>query len=348
METTPQNKFKTQFKYYKRRQPPPSFEQVLDVRNAEHGVYFSERQPSKKLYKDSEVPYINDPSHWRTFSSKTNPGFHVITNTMSLENQMVWARRSLENYSSEEFKRNIDLPGSKLDVDDWYKDVLRRNDYIDKLRWSTLGYHHDWDTKVYSDSKSVFPSELFSLCSIVADAVGYPDFKAQAAIVNFYPMSGTLSSHTDHSELNTQHPIISISLGQSAIFLLGGSTLEVKPTSYLLQSGDIVVMEKDARLAYHAVPRIVKTDVGWTPQVMTKTSLNQSKVMPKTSLNVPEDMSNVSSKRRTENAQNEPELLSSKPESEVFEDTNSISEKELFCVKYLASHRININARQVH
>lgn len=328
METIPQNIFKTQFKYYKRKQPPPSFEEVLDVRNAEHGIYFSERSPPKNL--NTEVSDINDPSKWRIFSSKSNPGLHVMTNTMSLENQMVWARRSLENYSSKEFKRNIDLPGSMLDVDDWYKDVLQRNDYVDKLRWSTLGYHHDWDTKVYSDSKSDFPPELYSLCSLAADAIGYPDFKAQAAIVNFYPMSGTLSSHTDHSELNTQHPIISISLGQSAIFLLGGSTLEVKPTSYLLQSGDIVVMEKDARLAYHAVPRIVKT------QVMSKISLNVSGEM-------------LSKTKTSENALNGSELLSSsKPETEVFEDTIANSEKELFCFKYLANHRININARQVH
>ena len=41
-----------------------------------------------------------------------------------------------------------------------------------------------------------------------------PRYMAEAAIVNFYPMTGTLSGHTDHSEHNLAAPLLSISLGQ--------------------------------------------------------------------------------------------------------------------------------------
>jgi len=331
MEETPENKFKTEFKYYKRKQPPPTFEQVLDVHNPEHSIHFTQKQ-HKKLNINPEVTDINNPSDWKIFSSTTNPGFHVITNALTPEHQTTWARRSLEKYSSKEFKRNIDLPGSRLDdIDDWYSDVVRRSQYIDKLRWSTLGYHHDWDTKVYTDEKSVFPPELFNLCALVADAIGYPNFQAQAAIVNFYPMSGTLSSHTDHSEPNTHHPIISISLGQSAIFLLGGSSLAVKPTSFLLKSGDIAVMEKEARLAYHAVPRILKSD-NMSELASNKSVCEHSMKSEKTLL----DVKRTSEKVASRDELNEPEFVL------------TTEEKELFCAKYLECHRININARQVH
>lgn len=54
--------------------------------------------------------------------------------------------------------------------------------------------------------------------------------------------------------------ILYFSFGQTAIFLIGGRTKEEKPTGVFLRSGDIVVMSKESRLCYHAVPRIMKTN----------------------------------------------------------------------------------------
>ena len=47
------------------------------------------------------------------------------------------------------------------------------------------------------------------------------------------------------------------SFGQSAVFLIGGTTKQIRPTGILLQSGDIVIMSGGCRLAYHGVPKIV-------------------------------------------------------------------------------------------
>lgn len=49
----------------------------------------------------------------------------------------------------------------------------------------------------------------------------------------------------------------SSSFGQSAIFLIGGKSKQVKPTPLLLRSGDVVIMAGDARLAHHGVPKIL-------------------------------------------------------------------------------------------
>jgi alkylated DNA repair protein alkB family protein 1 len=67
-----------------------------------------------------------------------------------------------------------------------------------------------------------------------------------------------LSSHTDHSEKNMFAPLISISLGSSAIFLIGDTTKDIKPKAVWLKSGDIVIMSGKSRLSYHAVPKIFK------------------------------------------------------------------------------------------
>lgn len=47
------------------------------------------------------------------------------------------------------------------------------------------------------------------------------------------------------------------SFGQNAIFLIGGRTLDVKPLAIMLKSGDILIMSKESRLCYHAVPRVL-------------------------------------------------------------------------------------------
>lgn len=47
------------------------------------------------------------------------------------------------------------------------------------------------------------------------------------------------------------------SFGQSALFLIGGKTKDIKPDALFLHSGDILIMSKESRLCYHAVPRII-------------------------------------------------------------------------------------------
>lgn len=101
------------------------------------------------------------------------------------------------------------------------------------------------------------PAELSGLTSVLAKVLGFQGFKAEAAIVNYYRMNSTLAGHTDHSEVNVAAPLFSISFGQTAIFLIGGSRQEDPADAMLLRSGDVVVMSGDSRLRYHGVPKIL-------------------------------------------------------------------------------------------
>ena len=47
------------------------------------------------------------------------------------------------------------------------------------------------------------------------------------------------------------------SFGQAAIFLLGGKSKCTEPTAMFIRSGDIVLMSAEARLCFHAVPKII-------------------------------------------------------------------------------------------
>lgn len=56
--------------------------------------------------------------------------------------------------------------------------------------------------------------------------------------------------------MNLEAPLFSISFGQSAVFLIGGQEKSDPGTPILLRSGDVLVMAKESRLCYHAVPCI--------------------------------------------------------------------------------------------
>lgn len=50
------------------------------------------------------------------------------------------------------------------------------------------------------------------------------------------------------------------SFGLSAIFLIGGRSLDDKPIAILLRSGDTIIMSKESRLCYHGVPKVFSAE----------------------------------------------------------------------------------------
>ncbi|KAJ6815381.1 alpha-ketoglutarate-dependent dioxygenase alkB isoform X2 [Iris pallida] len=82
------------------------------------------------------------------------------------------------------------------------------------------------------------------------------EFQPEASIVNYFGPSDMLGGHLDDMEADWSKPIVSISLGCKAIFLLGGKSREDSPTAMFLRSGDIVLMAGQARECFHGIPRI--------------------------------------------------------------------------------------------
>jgi alkylated DNA repair protein alkB family protein 1 len=61
----------------------------------------------------------------------------------------------------------------------------------------------------------------------------------------------TLGGHCDDVEADLAQPIVSVSLGCDAVFLMGSTTRDVPPTPVMLHSGDIVVLSGQARNCFH-------------------------------------------------------------------------------------------------
>lgn len=85
---------------------------------------------------------------------------------------------------------------------------------------------------------------------------GYPA-PPEACLVNLYESDARMGLHVDSDEEAWDAPVLSISLGDTALFRIGG-TLRSDPTrSVRLASGDVCVLGGAARRAYHGVDRIL-------------------------------------------------------------------------------------------
>lgn len=129
-----------------------------------------------------------------------------------------------------------------------------------KLRWSTLGLQFDWSKRNYN--VGLPHNKIPDLLSQLAKKMAAPsmslgeEFQPEAAIVNYFGAGDMLGGHLDDMEVDWSKPIVSMSLGCKAIFLLGGKSREDEPVAMFLRSGDIVLMAGEARECFHGVPRI--------------------------------------------------------------------------------------------
>ncbi len=88
------------------------------------------------------------------------------------------------------------------------------------------------------------------------DAVsGYPH-PPEACLVNWYAAGARMGLHADADEDAKDAPVVSVSLGDRALFRVGGPRRNDPTQSVRLASGDVVVLGGPARQAYHGVDRI--------------------------------------------------------------------------------------------
>lgn len=97
------------------------------------------------------------------------------------------------------------------------------------------------------------PDDILTVWRELAD---YP-VMPEACLINHYAVSSRLGSHIDSDEADKAAPVVSISLGDDAVFHIGGLRRADPKHHLTLRSGDVVVLGGSARLAYHGVDRIL-------------------------------------------------------------------------------------------
>ena len=115
------------------------------------------------------------------------------------------------------------------------------------------GYRYDGIDPDSGKPWPAMPPAFRELAAQAAVAGSFENFAPDACLINRYAPGARMSLHQDKDELDFAAPIVSVSLGLSAIFLFGGAKRADKPNRYRLEHGDVVVWGGPSRLFFHGV-----------------------------------------------------------------------------------------------
>lgn len=123
------------------------------------------------------------------------------------------------------------------------------------LGWVTdkeRGYRYQSTHPATGKPWPAIPPELLEIWEKLAGYAKPPE----ACLVNFYADDAKMGLHQDKDETELAAPVLSISLGNTCLFRVGGLSRTDPTGSFRLSSGDIVVLGGEGRLAFHGVDRI--------------------------------------------------------------------------------------------
>lgn len=123
------------------------------------------------------------------------------------------------------------------------------------LGWVTdkaHGYRYEERHPLTGALWPAMPQVLLDLWDQLA---GWPD-PPEACLINWYDETARMGLHVDNDERAVNAPVVSISLGDKARFRLGGPERKGKTGSFVLSTGDVVVLARAARRCHHGVDRI--------------------------------------------------------------------------------------------
>jgi alkylated DNA repair protein (DNA oxidative demethylase) len=125
-----------------------------------------------------------------------------------------------------------------------------------RLGWvsDVAGYRYQ---EHHPDTGERWPDMPASLADAWRDLSGYPH-PAEAALVNLYEAGARMGLHQDRDESALDAPVVSLSLGDTALFRTGGTSRRDPTRAIRLQSGDAFVFGGPARLVFHGIDRLIE------------------------------------------------------------------------------------------
>jgi DNA oxidative demethylase len=109
---------------------------------------------------------------------------------------------------------------------------------------------------IHPATGEAWPALPDMLTKLWTDVAGY-QHPAEACLVNFYNADAKMGLHQDRDEQDFAAPVVSVSLGDTGLFRIGGTTRGGKTQSLKLASGDVLVMGGESRLCFHGIDRIM-------------------------------------------------------------------------------------------
>ena len=168
-------------------------------------------------------------------------------------------------FGPEEQRALLDAVRAALDQAPLYRPAMPRTGTPMSVRMSNFGplgwvtdrargYRYQAEHPVTGAPWPPLPDLLMRLWTEEADYPAPP----QACLINYYDAAARMGLHVDADEDAKDAPVISVSLGDEAVFRIASAPGRTGPTTRMrLFSGDVVVLGGEARRCRHGVDRIL-------------------------------------------------------------------------------------------
>ena len=131
---------------------------------------------------------------------------------------------------------------------------------VEETNFGSLGWYSDATGYRYEARHPVtghaWPAVPDMLQDLWREATGYRALP-ECCLVNLYRAGAHMGLHQDRDEAALDAPVLSVSLGDDALFRIGGTTRKAPTKGIKLCSGDVLVFGGPARLAFHGIDRLV-------------------------------------------------------------------------------------------
>jgi DNA oxidative demethylase len=131
------------------------------------------------------------------------------------------------------------------------------------LGWlpEATGYRYSTLHPTTGEAWPTIPAALLDLWRATANYA----FEPECCLVNLYRNGARMGAHQDRDEEAVEAPVVSVSLGDAALFRFGGATRRDPTKSVKLVSGDVLTFGGPARLMYHGIDRILSGSSSLVP-----------------------------------------------------------------------------------
>jgi DNA oxidative demethylase len=131
---------------------------------------------------------------------------------------------------------------------------------VEETNFGPLGWYSDRSgyryTPTHPQTAKSWPDIPLVLLDLWDETAAYPA-PPECCLVNLYREGARMGLHQDRDEQAADAPVLSVSLGDDALFRIGGTKRRGSTQSLKLSSGDVLVFGGPARLAFHGIDRVV-------------------------------------------------------------------------------------------
>jgi alkylated DNA repair protein (DNA oxidative demethylase) len=160
-------------------------------------------------------------------------------------------------------KALLDAVFARVETAPFYRPTMPKSGapfLVEETNFGPLGWVSDREGYRYAKNHPMtgkpWPDIPLALLILWDEVAFYPQ-PPQCCLVNLYRGAAKMGLHQDRDEQARDAPVLSVSLGDEALFRIGGETRKGPTASVKLSSGDVLTFGGAARMAYHGIDKVI-------------------------------------------------------------------------------------------